>query len=218
MASPNHHRSMTVLHSTILYLLFLLTAVPHRTLAQSIINNAAQASLPTATPTFDDPGIPDSGTAIPTATVPLTGYPSSSDLNGDSSSRDVLNYYFLLIIFVAILFTAYCYVSRRRRQKAARLQGSRRLLLAQDLQGWTGARRWVHTRWRSEPKVEGLDERGEAPPPYLPERPAEAHAASGSRVTEGPIPLQDMHKPPDYEEGASSSATGQRIGPAFRDV
>jgi len=218
MASPNHHKSTTVLHSTLLYLLPLLTAFPHPTLAQSIINTAAQASLPTATPTLDDPGISNSGTAIPTATVPLTGHASSSNLNGDSSSRDVLNYYFLLIIFVAILFTAYCYVSRRRRRKAARLQGSRRLLLAQDLQGWTGARRWVHTRWRSEPRVEGLDERGEAPPPYLPERPAETHAASGSMVTESPIPLQDMHKPPDYEEGASSWPTGQRIGPAFRDV
>lgn len=216
MVSLNNYRSMTVLHSTLLYLL-ALTAFPHRTLAQSSINNAAPASLPTATPTFDNPDIPNFGTTAPTAIPPPTGYGSPSNANADDSGNDVLNYYFLLIVFFAIMVAAYCYVLRRRR-KAARLQGTRQLLLARDMQAWTGARRWVHTRWRSEPRVEGLDERGEAPPPYLPERPAETHAASGSRGTEGPIPLQDMHKPPDYEEGTISSPTGQRTEPASREI
>ena len=201
---------MTVLHSTLLCLLALLTAFPHRTLAQSVINTSASASVPTATPTFDDPGIPNFGTAVPTAITP-------SNANDDDSSNDVLNYFFLLLVFFAIFVAAYCFVLRRRRRKAALLQVNRRLAPSRDLQGCAAARIWAHPRWRSEPRVEGLDERGEAPPPYLPERPAEIHAASCSRGTEGPIPLQDMHKPPDYEERATPSPPGQRTEPGSRE-
>lgn len=217
MASPNNHKRMTVPHSTLLYLLALLTAFIPQTLAQSSINNVAPGSLPTATPTSDNPDIPNLGTTVPTAIAPPTGFGSPSDPDDDDSSKDVLNYYFLLIVFLAVMVAAYCYVLRRRK-KAARLQGTQQFLLTQDSQGWTGARRWVHTRWRAEPRVEGLDERGEAPPPYLPERPAETHAASSSRGIDGPIPLQDMHKPPDYEEGTISSPTGQRTESASRGI
>ena len=48
--------------------------------------------------------------------------------------------------------------------------------------------------------MEGLDERGEAPPPYVPQRPAETHLGNSNRDEEAAIPLQDMHKPPDYQE------------------
>lgn len=222
MASPGLPRSIPMLQSLV-YLMPLFTAFPHRSLAQSTINSAAQASLPTTTPTFDGSDISSFGNASPTAITLPTGYGGPSSPNPDDpgyvSSHDVVNSYFLLlVIFVAIIIIACCFVLRRRRRKVARLQGNRQVSLAQGLQAWTGGRRWVHTRWRSEPRVEGLDERGEAPPPYMPERPAETHAASGSRATEGPIPLQDIHKPPEYEEAATSSPTGQRTGPSVRDV
>lgn len=211
---------MTVLHSTLLYLLALLTAFPHRTLAQSIISNAALTSSPTPTPTFDNPDMLNSGTTTPT-TIPLPpghGGPSSLDGSDDSGS-DVLNYFFLLLVVFAIFIAGWCCVLRRRRRKVARVGENGRLPVSRDFESWAAARSWVNPPWRrSEPRVEGLDERGEAPPPYLPERPAATHAALGTRSTECPIPLQDMHKPPDYEEGVASSPPGQRTEPGPRET
>ena len=71
-------------------------------------------------------------------------------------------------------------------------------------------------------REEGLDERGEAPPPYLPKEPQGVHLAGGVGERNGGfpphgdgIPLQDMgrgdQKPPDYEPGPSSPV-GRRPG------
>ena len=56
-----------------------------------------------------------------------------------------------------------------------------------------------------EPRAEeGLDERGEAPPPYMPGEPPPAHLEAGnsSSAYNAPIPLRTMErdagKPPDY--------------------
>lgn len=79
--------------------------------------------------------------------------------------------------------------------------------LAQDLQTWSGRRRGVG-RWRGpagETRAEeGLDERGEAPPPYLKE-PEPVHQGRGDEEVE----LHDMSraegKPPNYGEVVSRS-------------
>jgi len=87
-----------------------------------------------------------------------------------------------------------------------------------------GDRRWGQGGWGSgigQRREEGLDERGEAPPPYMPEEPRPAHVRSRSRGNhdvqdvdndradgDNPavglsIPLhtlsRDERKPPDYE-------------------
>ncbi|KAL9098209.1 MAG: hypothetical protein Q9187_009704, partial [Circinaria calcarea] len=73
------------------------------------------------------------------------------------------------------------------------------------------ARRWTTGRWRLTPArlEEGLNERGEAPPPYIPGQspPPAVHVDGVIRhpVTGEPIPLEDLSgKPPDYD-GRSSS-------------
>ena len=63
---------------------------------------------------------------------------------------------------------------------------------------------------RQSRREEGLNERGEAPPPYMPKEPEQAlFSESGQRGRTGQaVPLQDMvreeHKPPDYDEGSSA--------------
>ena len=141
-----------------------------------------------------------------------TGYggPSSNQANQGQSSG-ILNYYFLLLaVFIVVIAVAYCTLVRRRRRKVARSRNNGQNALAQDLEGWAGGRRWGHNRWRSggvhEPRAEeGLDERGEAPPPYLPGEPPPVHLDNGNSPhgDDAPIPLRAMHrdegKPPDYE-------------------
>ena len=208
-------------HSLLSFLLFAL--LPHGSLTQSTTENAAPTVMSTPHSSLHDPDdyalVPASGT-VKSVALP-TGYagqafPDDNDPE-DDTNHAVLNYYFLLlVIFIAIIVVAYACVLRRRRRKVVRLQGNRQDALTQDLEGWNGGRRWGHGRWRSEPRVEGLNDRGEAPPPYVPERPAATHAEDGGIERERPIPLQDIQKPPDYEESPMSSSEEPGMRPSSR--
>ena len=206
-----------------------------RHLAQSA--TAAIASSTPDTPVFSDEYASDfrlptntrssSGSVLfPTDLVanPTSSSRASNDGNGDDDDNDspsgVLNYYFLLIaIFIIIVITAYCCISRRRRRKITQLRNNGQDALAQDLEGWSGNRRWIAGRWRAgaaEPRVEeGLNERGEAPPPYMPRMPEPSHTAVG-RASDG-IELRDVRKPPEYEARPRSSkpdeggVSGERV-------
>ena len=96
-------------------------------------------------------------------------------------------------------------ISRRRKQKLAHQRSTGQNALARDLEGWAGARRWAGGRWRGggRDEIEGLDERGEAPPPYMPKVPERAVIGNGG---EHGIPLRglgEQRKPPDYQETAT---------------
>lgn len=87
---------------------------------------------------------------------------------------------------------------------------SRQNALNQDLNGWAGSRRWIGGAWRggigrredrNEEREEGLNELGEAPPPYK-GRPSTDTAQPGLTV---PLRALDREgravvKPPDYHE------------------
>lgn len=130
----------------------------------------------------------------------------SSNGNGDGGHNDgVLNYYFLLLaVFVIILVLGYWIIARRRRTKNARSQIRQQDALAMDLERWPGGgRRWGAARWRfhnvgGEMRgEEGLDERGEAPPPYL-AKPDPVHRGGGESVDLGDLRTVEG-KPPGYE-------------------
>ncbi|KAH7093343.1 hypothetical protein FB567DRAFT_173053 [Paraphoma chrysanthemicola] len=95
--------------------------------------------------------------------------PSSSEHIRDES---VFNYYFLFLITFAVLIAAllwWLHKQRKRRKEQMRLSGHN--ALSRDLEGWVGARRFMHGRYRGNQaafrrREEGLDEHGEAPPPY----------------------------------------------------
>ena len=89
--------------------------------------------------------------------------------------------------------------------------------LARDLDGWVNTRRWMHGAWRHNQtaafvrREEGLNEHGEAPPPYQPksevtvgQEDAGTAQDSASGLT---IPLRTLSRdaiegsrPPEYEE------------------
>jgi len=86
--------------------------------------------------------------------------------------------------------------------------------LARDLDGWTNTRRWVHGRhWRSDSRnsrEDGLNELGEAPPPYVP---AAKTATETGSTEELQVPLRTLsrngERPPGYGEVLRASPTEQ---------
>ncbi|KAH8724997.1 hypothetical protein GQ44DRAFT_727173 [Phaeosphaeriaceae sp. PMI808] len=118
-----------------------------------------------------------SAMSTPTDTAPPQLFPPAADSDSDSDDPDrnetVFNYYFLFLAafgaLVAVLLW-WLHRQRRRRKQQQRLGGQH--ALARDLQGWTGARRFIHGRYTpyqtaaQTRREEGLDEHGEAPPPY----------------------------------------------------
>jgi len=171
-----------------------------------------------------------SSTAASSTAAALTSSASPSagpgDTPDDLSSHSVVNYYFLLLALSIIIILAVLWsLHRRKKKNIARSRNSGHNALARDLEGWMGDRRWGQGGWGSgngQRREEGLDERGEAPPPYMPEEPRPAHVRSRSRGNhdvqdvdndradgDNPavglsIPLhtlsRDERKPPDYEE------------------
>ena len=145
----------------------------------------------------------------PTSTA-LSAIPSATDdaaynPEGDGD-KGILNYYFLLLaVFIIIIIIAYWSIARRRRNRLIRLRDNQQSALARDVETWPGRRRGVGAQWRNvgvDPTVEeGLDERGEAPPPYLKE-PEPAHLDTREGVELHNMPPQEG-KPPDYDAGPS---------------
>ncbi|MCJ1358728.1 MAG: hypothetical protein MMC33_008728 [Icmadophila ericetorum] len=133
-----------------------------------------------------------------------TSNPGYANTTGNTSSN-IGNYYFLIIgVFVIVLIAAYFLIARRRRVR----QLQHRAATGEAAPERTGMR-WPD-RWRIvplEPRIEeGLDERGEAPPPYMPgQAPPPAHIEGQPLAPGQAIPLQDYPgKPPDYDELTSS--------------
>lgn len=100
--------------------------------------------------------------------------------------------------------------------------------LARDMEGWVNTRRWFHGAWRPNQtrafvrREEGLDEHGEAPPPYQPK--------DDVTVAEGPpqdparllaVPLRTLSRddvgsgrPPEYRETISRTSSTPQPGSA----
>ncbi|KAG8529512.1 uncharacterized protein KY384_006149 [Bacidia gigantensis] len=191
----------------------------------------AQDSSPTSLPSFpsddlDDsdqqsPPAPSSLPAPPTASdnAPSFSTPTSNDTATDPSGGDdghndgLLNYYFLLLaVLIIIIIIVYWSLHRRRKAALLRQQSNQRDALAQDLDrtGWAQSfsrRGWRRGYGSGGTRImhhEGLDETGEAPPPYVKE-PERAHLGDDAASVE----LRDWDregrvKPPDYVERGPS--------------
>ncbi|KAL8799010.1 MAG: hypothetical protein Q9182_006222 [Xanthomendoza sp. 2 TL-2023] len=179
---------------------------------------------PTAVDAFsyfsNDPIETDGIPATPIPTSSFSSPPPSHD-NDQTNNNGILNYYFLLLALLIILLgILYLLFARRQRQKIAQRRQNGQRALARDLERWGGGGgpwgpgrfRMPRTHGTRQPRrEEGLDERGEAPPPYIPKEPERTYAGNGAARE---IPLQDLsrmdHKPPDYDEGPSSTPTRGR--------
>ncbi len=147
---------------------------------------------------------------MPTATDSVAASDNNNNNNNQTGHNSILNYYFLLLAVAVIIVGLLWYtLVRRSRRKMARAQHNAQSALGRDLDGMPGGRRWVTGRFMFPhlAQEEGLDERGQAPPPYVPTPPeAAVHPDSthGEPEAGQAIPLRDLSgegpKPPDYEE------------------
>jgi hypothetical protein len=132
---------------------------------------------------------------------------------------------------VAVLFCiCILYVGRRKKQKAALLRSQSQRALATDVAGFRA--RFGNRPGRTNGgsygggrprlgRVEGLDERGEAPPPYVPgAKPPSIGSAEGLPTATGPsadgVELEEMnisqsvHQPPLYDQRVEESGLSVR--------
>jgi len=83
-------------------------------------------------------------------------------------------YYFLLLgVLAGFILVVIWLIHRRKVQRRALWPRNGQQALARDVEAWPGTRRLLHGRYGATNSVllrptEGLDERGEAPPPYQP--------------------------------------------------
>jgi hypothetical protein len=116
---------------------------------------------------------PSAGAPQTQSNFPAVGTPAAGDDSHEQASRS-FDYYFLILAFALVLVTGcVLYLGRRKRRKTALMQSHGRRALARDVEGWR-SRLGVgrpsassHTIGRAA-REDGLDDRGEAPPPYVP--------------------------------------------------
>ncbi|GIZ42195.1 hypothetical protein CKM354_000547300 [Cercospora kikuchii] len=167
------------------------------------------------------------GTASSTSTAQPT---ESNEPQRESDMDSLVNYYFVFLALIVILVGIGAFFVYRRKRKIALLyQNGQAGALQQDVGAWDPSRarrRYWQGRWRSTDvtdREEGLNEHGEAPPPYMPKEtrdeeqglPMRNHNDNNNLA----VPLQTLSreqaglKPPEYdyavtEHYARPSATG----------
>lgn len=200
--------------------IFLLLRLSTIVLAQ---DTASTTHQPTTMATVTPP----SQTTPKNQPFPLlssSALPSNSDTapsgkhSGSVNSTGLVNYYFVFLALIIAVVGAVVYLFIRKRHRARlRTRYSQQEALTRDLGGarpgggwsnWHPERtrgRYWQGRWRSAEasREEGLNEAGEAPPPYVPKRRSEE---AQREATEPAVPLQTLSrdgaglKPPDYSE------------------
>ncbi|RFU31883.1 hypothetical protein B7463_g4490, partial [Scytalidium lignicola] len=225
-------------HYSIILTILLLS----RSFAQNIETIPSTPSTSTPAPTSTDQL---TNPSITLATVAPT--PSSSSTTTSNTTTHLFNYYFLILAVLALaLALLFLYYGRRRRKRAAIIRADGRYALARDVDGWRGTR-GINSNWanwgympsagaqgyrsgRARPwnnffgsgDREGLDERGEAPPPYAHEdKPPSIDVGERSgRVANGAdaVELRQMdpaaQRLPRYDEsvGAENETTMTTTG------
>jgi hypothetical protein len=147
--------------------------------------------LTTSTFTPKPPPLPVYPTATPTSTP--GAYPHDTI---------VFNYYFLFLAALALLVIGlvwYFHVQRARRKHEQRVSGQH--ALARDLEGWAGGRRFMAGRYGRDQaagraREEGLDENGDAPPPYQLKN--EVNVGTGEVAVPLRAVVRDEGRPPGY--------------------
>lgn len=230
--------------------LFLSVVLPSSSYAQlGFRQNTATPPSPTTTaPTLFITSVSGTSSASTPSNSPNFNLDPDPDPDPDPDSEPIsqqeshaFKYYFLIIVAFAIIFCiCLLYLGRRKKRKQALLRSNSQRALARDVAGfrsrvpprgslWTfggfgsgGGNNRVET-------VEGLDERGEAPPPYVANckppslRNVDLSAPSTSAGREEAVELSRMsgnvdrggerNKPPDYYATGSSEELGNVTRP-----
>ena len=158
---------------------------------------------------------PPNAATTTTSTAPTSStsnaMPSTSDdapgsgSNPGDGTGGISSYYFVFVaIFLCIAGLGGFLIWWRKHRMTTLMQANRELAMARD---WGDRRRTYQGRWHSaeHSREDGLNERGEAPPPYIPKTPEEEAAENGAH-SQPAIPLRTLSrelagmKPPDYSE------------------
>lgn len=165
-----------------------------------------------STDSIDSNDIYGAASATPTST--LTDNDDRNSIGGL-----VGHYYLVFLALVACLAALAAIMVWRRKKRLAAMYG-RGGALQQDVNAWDSTRprrRYWQGRWHSTEtsREEGLNEHGEAPPPYMPK----GRDEQDGQTMNGPaVPLQALSreqaglKPPDYVE--ANAYAGQDNGSA----
>jgi hypothetical protein len=189
----------------------------------SIGSTESQRSMTTS---FTTP-ISNSSTPTPTSTfadLPPDLFGDTPPSSAHQPNESVFNYYFLfLVLFGLVVAVALWYLHRHRKKRKEQMRLSGQTALARDMDGWINTRRWFHGAWRPNQTVafvrreEGLNERGEPPPPYEPK--SEATVSQQPNGTQQSlngltIPLRTLSieevgqgRPPRYHDNTSLGQT-----------
>jgi hypothetical protein len=160
-----------------------------------------------------------SASAKPTDNAPELFPVATNTDSHQVRTNGVFNYYFLfLALFGLLTAVSLWWIHRRRKRRKEQMRLSGHDALARDMDGWINTRRWFHgTRRHNQTaafirREEGLNEHGEAPPPYQPKNNVpRPHAIGGSQdpVSGLVIPLRtlprntdEQGRPPAYRESA----------------
>lgn len=177
----------------------------------TIINSTTVPSMSTST-----------GAGISTST-PITNdiLPGTSHIGGTKEAA--FKYYWLILAIFGIAVALFLwYINRRRIKRKEQMRLSGQNALARDMEGWTNTRRWYYGAWRPNQTralvrgEEGLNEHGEAPPPYRPKGDVTVAHAPATSLS---IPLRTLSRdqgmavrPPEYHETVNSHES-DTIGP-----
>jgi len=207
-------------------LLLLSIVLPQSSFAQltNPPSSPTSATVPTTLSTITTSSSPLSSTASPTQLTSPAGTTTTGKTGGTLSTH-LFNYYFIIIAALAAVFVlGIFYFGRRRKQKVALLRSSGHRALARDVEGWRiriGPRNGIGgstvTIERAS-REDGLNERGEAPPPYNPgDKPPSIRAAHGDTVEPGvgnseadAVELMSVG-PPKYDENLGAEDGSGRI-------
>jgi hypothetical protein len=132
------------------------------------------------------------------ATASATGEHTNDPLGPSSSQmhpghiEPALKYYFLIAALLGVLAIALSWWARiRQRRRKEQMGLGRQHALERDMEGWINTRRWSPGIRRHNQtaafirREEGLNEHGEAPPPYEPK--ADVTVAQAARELQEPV-------------------------------
>jgi hypothetical protein len=139
------------------------------------------------------------------ATMGVTSTPTDGGDETSTQGAGTFNYYFVfLAIGAVIVAVSLCWCHRRKEARKQQLRRGGHEALERDIEGWAGTRRFMHGRYGQTPILarsraqEGLNENGEAPPPYEPK-------SDAAVVAEPAVPLRTLSRneidrtgPPGY--------------------
>lgn len=200
--------------------LFLALVLPSSSFAQLTSSSTRPVRAPT---TFSTSIIPSSTSTTPSATIITHVQSTPAPSNLSNTTQHAWNYYFLIIAGVVIAVSCcVLYIGRQKKRKAALIQSNGQRALARDIESWRsrlgvgragfGRSGLYNSHIHGIRAEDGLNERGEAPPPYVPgskppsissdelQRPSTAASSHLQTEPAEMAHMSEISRPPGYNE------------------